>query len=351
MGAVFGISDEACDRASNLLKWMHERVYSQRIKVEQMKNLATTEPYVYTLIHCCIVAIEESNKCLVVGNLPYHYRQAQLESLQKAYPELDGGVHELSTCLIYCKYCETLFVRVRTFDDPDSVCVPPTTSSDERTPSASGMTHVRRKQANKTFHLNQQHPRQTETHYLKMYIDLNAMCTTTAAVNNNEWLECYRKRRGAKEGCKDNQLCRVSMLGRIIKFKDMLIIMCPSCTFDPSMCAYTSIGVVCSYCTKNIEQRKFKRKSQITVELGIFKDPTQKTCDCKGCGSTLSNASSMYIYPFGIVLCSSCHNELVELSVQLIMDNSDGEKNYDVVMKAIVDILAARRQDMETAPR
>ncbi len=330
MGQCFMIDGEVCDRVVRLLSLMHQRKYGHRFKCEQVSNLQSTEPYVYTLIHACLIAIEETSLVLVMGNLPYHYREAQVENLTRVYPELKGGIHDMATCLIYCKYCETLFVRVRGFDDPKSACITPTANNEDRQLISATNTMAR----------------QDESHYLKMFIDLDAMSRTRShpqQQQNEDRIECYRKRRGAKEGCINHQLCRVSLLGRMVKFGDKLIMMCPSCTFpmeyDSRLCAYTpEYGVVCSYCTRDRERLKFKTKKCVIAELGI-------QSQCIGCGIQLSKASSMYVYPMGIVLCSGCSVPQVSDAVSVCMENTALPKTRESLTRVVVQALSSLKKD------
>lgn len=345
VGACLGIQYEVCERVLKLLSLLHQRVfssgegvtkriYSETQKKSQIKNLAESEPYAYNVIQCCIDTIVRVSKFAVVGWLPSHYRHNQTRALQASYPELTGGIHDLATCLIYCKYCGKIDTKIRSFNDPESTSVPPNLSSDERSSSTSSASTM------------EVMPRLDESSYKSMFINLNAM----ASGRGGDSLRCYHKRRGVKEGCDENDLCRVSLLGRVIKLSNnALATLCPQCSFpmeyDPQQSAVTRKGTVCSFCTRELDQKRYTTKWAIMMELG-FK-PGQRSCRCSACDEPLTKSSSIFYYPFGLFLCSKCSIRQVVTDVRLYMANGEAAPGREGCLKLIVETIRQRKWERE----
>ena len=180
------------------------------------------------------------------------------------------------------------------------------------------------------------HPRHHESIFCQMTSDLES---------DSIW--CYHRRRGIKQDCERHELCRVSLLGRMVKYHDMLVCLCPKCAFpmhyDPARCAVTPLGVVCSFCTREIDQARYTTRAQLQIELGV----SAGKCTCVGCDTVLSKSSSIYVYPFKLFLCSKCSSRNVSSAVDLAMITSTTDTNRDSIYNIIVHEITKRKQDRE----
>jgi hypothetical protein len=96
---------------------------------------------------------------------------------------------------------------------------------------------------------------------------------------------------------------------------------------------------VCAKCTAIEENKKYIDKYHLMLQLGYPEG--QETASCAICPkSTLRKTSSIYLYPFNVLLCSKCSSNWLARAV----DNAVGTKvnNKEELVKFIVDFIKAR---------
>lgn len=329
---LFGIEKPIASRCMRLMKSIQSGKLSDLRKTLLLSNLRNTAPYAYTLIQCCVEMIERNLEVVVVAELPLHYWHNQIHAIQTRFPWTitTNSVPIHPTFFYFCRHCKSICVSVSRFDNINAHL---NQNQNQNKPSSESGSKKKPKGG-------EQQQTAIVGSFLKM--DGNIMDNST----NTKWC---RENRGTRfKECKVDPLCCPSLLGRMIKYKRELICLCPKCGFcmsyNPTRCAVTSNGVVCAKCTSIEENKKYIDKYHLMIKLGYPEG--QETASCAICPkSTLRKTSSIYLYPFNVLLCSKCSSRYLANEV----DNAVGSKvtNKEQLIKFIVDFMEARNKRRE----
>lgn len=326
---LFGIDKPTAARSLRLMKLIQAGKLSDFRKVVLLTNLRNTAPYAYTLIQCCIEMIDRNLEIVVVAELPEHYWHNQIKAIQARFPWTitTNSLPIHPTFFYFCRHCKSVCVSLSRFDNTNTTSTSTTTTTSATHENGGGeqQQSTTKKKTQKAI----------VSSFLKM--DGNIMDNTT----NTKWC---RENRGTRfKECKIDPLCCPSLLGRIIKYKRELICLCTKCGFCmsyiPTRCAVTSTGIVCAKCTAIEENKRYIDKYHLMLQLGYPEG--QETASCAICPkSTLRKTSSIYLYPFNVLLCSKCSSNWLARAV----DNAVGTKvnNKEELVKFIVDFIKAR---------
>ena len=321
---LFGIEKLAAARALRLVDLIQQGHYSAIEKTNQIRNLRDTEPYVYTLIQCCIDVVAQSSKVVYMAELPRHYWENQVIAIQNRF-EWTQRFNQLPinpTLFYYCSSCTSVFSLVRQFDK---------TSEQINIPSDNPRSPASIVDDDDNDH-DEQNLKLLPSSYLGMNGDLDDR-------TNTRW--CRTKRGTTSEMCKVKPLCCPSLLGRIIRFGDRLLCLCTNCAFpmvyDSDRCGVAETGIICSKCTNLEESRRYKTKYDLMVQLGY--PPGQETASCMKCAKVLKKTSSIYLYPFNILLCSKCSSSRLANAVDRALE-THGTK--ELMTNFIVDYIRTR---------
>jgi len=323
---LFGIEKSVAARCLKLMKLIQAGKLSDLRKEMLLDNLRNTAPYAYTLIQCCVEMIDRNIEIVVVAELPEHYWHNQVKAIQTRHPWCStiNAVPIHPTFFYFCRHCKSVCVSLSKFD---------TTSTTSITTTSTGNSSATQETSKKDKQVQQQ--KAIVSSFLKM--DGNIMDNTT----NTKWC---RENRGTRfKECKVDPLCCPSLLGRMIKYKRELVCLCTKCGFcmsyNPTRCAVTETGIVCAKCTSVEENKRYIDKYQLMLQLGYPEG--QETASCAICPkSTLRKTSSIYLYPFNVLLCSKCSSE----RMARVVDNVVGTKvnNKEELVKFIIDFIKAR---------
>lgn len=295
---IFGIPKHVAKRAMLLVLLLQKGEWSANEKHRQIKNLRDTEPYTYTLIQCCIDMIAKHMEILIVATLPGHYFESQIIAIQNRYPwtKTINGLPFHPTLCYYCRHCKSTKIHTIKFDN---------NKQDQLyASSTSEIKLIPEKKEEDTS----KKPTKPKKEKVKCVI-LNSYLRMDNDVEDNENRKWCRRNRGTRyPECDIDPLCCPSVLGRVIKIRDHLILLCTKCGFGqiyiPSRCGILDSGVICSNCTLREENSKYIRKYDLMIQWGY--PPGQETASCELCPKRMKKTSSIYMFPFNILLCSRC---------------------------------------------
>lgn len=215
---AFNVSPEASARLQRMTEKYYPYRYTKESWVTTVNHFADHHLYAYVLVQA-FVSMLKSISSTAVHKLPLNYREQQMSALnelavrqmhcfEQLAPDLSGAlcVPEETVDLWFCSVCNTIYSLL---DDPNS----------------------------------------PYKHQYRLGL--------REAVFDFETGEayCYRNASNMHMHCQAQPLCRLPVLERLVQFKKMHLMLCPSCGVmmvlnTEQCCLIAGKGYVCSACTK-----------------------------------------------------------------------------------------------------
>jgi hypothetical protein len=214
--------------------------------------------------------VSELQRVRILCTLPPHYVRHQIQALQQRYGISNPNeIPQECIDFVYCPACEKVYSLVRDFG-PACASNYAYGLRDAATELSTGKTYCSRK------------PKGGGGEGL---------------FNNNNNNISTMKWRG---DCRKQELRRIPLLGRLVKFVNKRILLCcqPGCgmamVLDTAHCAYNEYGPACFDCTFKIKQA---REARFGLEY--------YSTTCLLCVTELKRPESTFLYPYGVALCQS----------------------------------------------
>jgi hypothetical protein len=306
---AFGIEQDIVDIIIKMCGHMRRREYSDKDTVLQLKSLKRNSPYAYSLLQCSVDITLNAQKIVVVANLPADYTNHQIHALSQRFKvtraQTSLCVEDQSCFLYYCKGCYTIHSLVRDFKSPF------------KQRYASGWRDV----------------------YFSYELE-DGMCGSRRPVHPGT----------GNFKCHEHPLCKIPMVGRVVRFSEKLFCLCPNCgalmRVDPANGEVTEKGLVCCLCTDRVRQSRVVTKTKLLESLGISND----TVSCFRCSKDkqLRNTESIFMYGYDLFLCSRHHSVYLARSLhtqQLTL--RDREMTREEIVQFVISE-SRKRQERST---
>ena len=267
-GSIAGVSDHTIKRIDTICNNIRMRCYSANNTVIQLTNLKQTEPYAYSLLQTSVDLVSKTVQSVrIVGTLSIEYGIHQMDAIRSrlGLDKLQSSYYleERACYFYYCKGCMASFCQIRDYKS------------------------LFKKEFN--------------SQWKEMYYDCDA-----------DDVRCRKRRNNTPDSllCHAQTLCKIPMIGQVLRFNSKLMMLCPQCAYmmviDPVHCGTNEKGMICCRCSIAEREKRSSSRRLILSRLGI--EYGQLSVRCLKCASELTNSDKIFCYGKNVFLCWRHHS-------------------------------------------